>query len=443
MATNLDSAERLKQLLAKLSGAKPSGSGWLACCPAHADRNASLSVSVGDSGAVLLKCYAGCTTESVLKAVGLQLRDLFPKTGHDAFALSQPKRPRGTTFANANDALQSLHTRHGKHSKHWIYHNSGGDAVGVVVRWDTQSGKDFRPIAKHPDGWRIGAMPTPRPLYNLPKVLTANTVIVCEGEKAADAAAELGFVGTTSVGGSQAAKQTDWKPLAGKDVWILPDNDEPGRGYATQVADTLLSPTPPAIVRVISLPELRDKGDLVDWIALQDGQFTQAEMRAEIEAMAHGTPPVVKTTLAAKPMAPGAKPTASDPKPTARLVPELVCMSDVPATEVQWLWNARIPLGRITTLTGRPGAGKSLTTCDIAARVSRGSAWPSDDGNAPIGDTLFISAEDDPSDTIKPRLISAGADCDRVNLLPALKLIAVDGKETSVSFDLKNIEQLR
>jgi hypothetical protein len=45
-----------------------------------------------------------------------------------------------------------------------MYHNAQGEPVGVVVRWDTPTGKDIRPVARHPDGWRIGAMPDPRPL---------------------------------------------------------------------------------------------------------------------------------------------------------------------------------------------------------------------------------------------------------------------------------------
>src|SRR5262249_15560795 len=148
----------------------------------------------------------------------------------------------------------------------WTYHDAQGEPVGVVVRWDGPTGKDIRPVARHADGWRICAMPDPRPLYHLPDLAAACRVVVCEGEKAADAARSLGFVVTTSAGGSQAAAKTDWRPVAGKEIWILPDNDQPGRKYAETVAGILPKLTPAPAVRVVELPDLADGGDIVDWI---------------------------------------------------------------------------------------------------------------------------------------------------------------------------------
>src|SRR5207248_3792185 len=109
-----------------------------------------------------------------------------------------------------------------------------------------------RPVARHADGWRIGAMPDPRPLYRLPELATASRVIVTEGEKAADAARSIGFTATTSAGGSQAAGKTDWSALAGKEVWILPDNDPPGRKYAETVA-ALCQAAGAAEIRIVDL----------------------------------------------------------------------------------------------------------------------------------------------------------------------------------------------
>lgn len=67
-----------------------------------------------------------------------------------------------------------------------------------------------------------------RPLYRLPEIGDAR-VFVCEGEKAADRARSIGLNATASANGSKAANKTDWRPLAGRKVHILPDNDEPGR----------------------------------------------------------------------------------------------------------------------------------------------------------------------------------------------------------------------
>jgi hypothetical protein len=54
---------------------------WMACCPAHDDKSPSLKVSEAEDGRVLVKCWAGCTTEQVVGAAGLELRDLFVSTG--------------------------------------------------------------------------------------------------------------------------------------------------------------------------------------------------------------------------------------------------------------------------------------------------------------------------------------------------------------------------
>src|SRR3990172_1755202 len=59
-----------------------------------------------------------------------------------------------------------------------------------------------------------------------------------------------------------------------------------------------------------------------------------------------------------------------------------VSFSDVAQTDVPWLWPGRIPIGRVTLLVGDPGLGKSLVTLDIAARVSRGAAWPDEEAGS-------------------------------------------------------------
>jgi hypothetical protein len=65
------------ELATKLQG-KPAGDGWVARCPAHEDRRASLSIGAGDDGKVLLKCFAGCSVDTIVAAMGLKLVDVFP-----------------------------------------------------------------------------------------------------------------------------------------------------------------------------------------------------------------------------------------------------------------------------------------------------------------------------------------------------------------------------
>lgn len=278
-------------VLAKLPGAKKAGKGWSARCPAHEDRKASLSVSAGDDGRALVNCHKGCSVEAVVSAIGLTVRDLMPPDPSAAPNRHGKPKPDGKAFPTAKEAVAELERRHGKRSALWTYHNSHGDPVGLVVRWDRPEGKDIRPVARHGDGWRIGAMPDPRPLYCLPELTSAKLVIVTEGEKAADAARSIGFVATTSAGGSQVAVKTDWSPLSGKEVWILPDNDPPGQKFANTVAAILAKLTPACVVRIVALPGLPEKGDIVDWLNDQGDAAEPEVLRQHLETLSRAVEP--------------------------------------------------------------------------------------------------------------------------------------------------------
>lgn len=73
----------LDVLLSRLEGVRASGHGWIARCPAHKDRSASLSLAEGRDGRALVKCFAGCEALAVVQAVGLELADLFPERIRD------------------------------------------------------------------------------------------------------------------------------------------------------------------------------------------------------------------------------------------------------------------------------------------------------------------------------------------------------------------------
>lgn len=69
----------LDKVLSCLDKVKSAGTNkWKACCPAHDDKNPSLAITETSDGTVLLKCWAGCTTQHIVSAIGLELRDLFP-----------------------------------------------------------------------------------------------------------------------------------------------------------------------------------------------------------------------------------------------------------------------------------------------------------------------------------------------------------------------------
>ena len=88
--------------------------------------------------------------------------------------------------------------------------------------------------------------------------------------------------------------------------------------------------------------------------------------------------------------------------------------STVKQRKVDWLWYPYIPYGKITILQGDPGEGKSTFILHIAALLTNGQKMPDGTGGGPAQTVIYQCAEDDLADTIKPRLVTAGANCDKV-----------------------------
>jgi hypothetical protein len=108
-------------------------------------------------------------------------------------------------------------------------------------------------------------------------------------------------------------------------------------------------------------------------------------------------------------------------RPASDIQPEAIC----------WLWPQRIALGKISLIAGQPGLGKSQITTYLAAVTSSGGNWPTGE-QCDAGDVLILSAEDDPADTIRPRLEANGATLKRVHIVEAVR-----DKRGDRSFNLK------
>ena len=100
----------------------------------------------------------------------------------------------------------------------------------------------------------------------------------------------------------------------------------------------------------------------------------------------------------------------------------LIKMSDVEPTKVEWLWYPYIPYGKVTIIQGDPGEGKTTLILNLAALLSKGEKLPeSNEKSEPIN-IIYQTAEDGLSDTVKPRLIAANADDDKITVIDESKI---------------------
>jgi putative DNA primase/helicase len=139
----------------------------------------------------------------------------------------------------------ATHPHLGRPSARWIYRDRNGGVIFEVWRFDLLDvRKQFVPLSLWRDAgglrWRWKGIPKPRPLYGLDRLAarSAVPVVICEGEKSAEAAAQIfpNSVCVTSPGGTRAANAADWSPLCDRRILLWPDADEPGTKYASDVA---------------------------------------------------------------------------------------------------------------------------------------------------------------------------------------------------------------
>ena len=129
-------------------------------------------------------------------------------------------------------------------------------------------------------------------------------------------------------------------------------------------------------------------------------------------------------------------------RPAAARTLRFTPASGITPERVTWLWDGRIPAGKVSCVDGHPGLGKSTLLLDLAARASAGRAMPDGSACGTAGDVLILSAEDDAADTIVPRLIAADADLDRVHVEPVIVQQGGEGTDdVSLPLDIDLIDE--
>jgi 5S rRNA maturation endonuclease (ribonuclease M5) len=200
--------QRVRSAL-ETAGSRRHGQDWQ--CPAHEDRQASLSVKEGRDGKAVLHCHAGCPTQAVLAAVGLDWPDLFP----------EGRKGKGEIVAT------------------YDYVDEQGRLLYQSVRYFPKAFKRRRPDGNGGWTWKLGD--TRLVLYRLPRVLAAveagEPVYVVEGEKDVHAVEQAGATATTVLGGTNGAWPVEFSRLLAKTrAVVVADDDQPGHQRARRIA---------------------------------------------------------------------------------------------------------------------------------------------------------------------------------------------------------------
>ncbi|MHB1400674.1 MAG: AAA family ATPase [Trichloromonadaceae bacterium] len=109
---------------------------------------------------------------------------------------------------------------------------------------------------------------------------------------------------------------------------------------------------------------------------------------------------------------------ATGGQPEARV--KLICAADITPQAIRWVWPGWLAAGKLHILAGAPGTGKSTLAFALAASITTAGRWP-DGSPAELGEAVIWSGEDDPEDTIVPRLMACGADLKRIHILGGME----------------------
>lgn len=335
-----------ERVLSRLEGVRASGEGHKARCPAHEDRQPSLSISRGSDGRVLLKCHTGCSFEAVVEKMGLTPPDLFPPS------------PNGTPLQVMVGGAPTKHAASptlGRIETTYDYQDNGELVYQTVRKKDPKGFYQRRPDGN--GGWVNDLRGVKRVLYQRPALMASDPdepVFLPEGEKDVDNLRTLGLVATTSAMGAGSWIATYNQDLSGRNVVILMDNDKPGREHGEKVAAQLVPVA--RSVKVLALPGLPEGGDVSDWLGA-GGTAERLRHLAEIAAPFHSA---ATTGPAAESMLPW-----STARQIATETPE--------ATE--YIAYPVAATGSLSELDSAPKRGKTTLMLAMAACVVRGEGF--------------------------------------------------------------------
>lgn len=253
---------QLQKILTHFADVKQAGKGYAARCPAHEDRNPSLTIyptvnAKGDEYAAI-KCRSGCEWKTVLSKAGLRPADVY-------FKNDENEKPNSGA-AKLNSQKHDIDFNHP--TKIYSYTDEDGGELYQNCRYESDKlgnrliKKTFIQRRKQGDKWIYSLDDTRRVPYNFPAILQEPSVIYdTEGEKDAETLIDLGLTATSTV---KEAYGEFHKYCKGKIVAVCEDNDKPGRDKAKEKAEAYW--TAGAIVKILTFRDMPEKSDVTDWV---------------------------------------------------------------------------------------------------------------------------------------------------------------------------------
>jgi hypothetical protein len=276
----------------RIHGARHSGAEWVGHCPAHEDRNPSLTWKDGEKG-VVVTCHAGCSIEKICAAVGVRVATLF----YQPRGAATRTRPRVVT-AKAPREKHPPTSRDAESTPREVVAYSYRDEKGALlyehVRYEPKTFRFRRVDERGRQVWNLDGVR--RVIYRWPELIAAMQALpedqrvayIPEGERDVETLRADGLPATCNDdGAAKPGARPKWRPeftqqlvTAGVTMAvILPDNDEPGRAHAAAVARSCSAAE--LKVKVLPLPGLPPKGDVSDWVK---AGHTREELLGLVEA---------------------------------------------------------------------------------------------------------------------------------------------------------------
>lgn len=310
---------------------KAADGSWVACCPAHNDKNPSLSITDADGrDTPLLHCHAGCEFEDIIRHI--------------------PQWP--SKEAEPQYEQQVAFKPDYFNPRRYIYKDSDDQPVYMVERTYNGTGKTFRQYTLNKGKLTPGIKNVERLPYRLPEIVNHDTVYIVEGEQCADAMWLYGYPTTCNSGGASNWDSNLNQYFKDKTIIIIPDNDEPGHKHAIKVAEELYGTARTITIANIcsSLPE---KADVVDYFRSNAHKlYKLAEIVSGIEQWQPGDE-----------------------------VEEVDAINWILPHKMQYVMDANwtvkdlIPATGLGAAYGKPGSGKTFWALDLAMHIASGKGY--------------------------------------------------------------------